>query len=550
MGRMHRNIVSISVAAAVAAGPVLSPAQPKGGTVSAGRYEDLVALFQEWREFQKPRFRDGVPDYTPAAMAEQKRRLPELQRRLLAIGHRHWPVSQQVDWHLVRAEMNGLDFEHRVLRPWSRHPGFYSVIVDEQSDTPSKEGRIFAGAIETWRLKLPLAAGDLESLRAKLRAVPGSLAQARSNLVEDARDLWLVGIRVHKEQSALLAAFAKQVAPHHPDLVPDVDRARKAEEELLAWLETGLPGKRGRSGVGVENYDWYLRNVHLSPYTWREEVTLHERELARALAHLGLEKAGHAGQSPLVPMETPEEWQRRMQEAVTFYMKFLAERGVVTVKDYMEPALRARVSGFSPAAERDFFTQVDAREPLLLRLHGYHWFDLARMEKEPHASPLRRGPLLYNIWDGRAEGLATAMEEMMASAGLFDVKSRSREMVYVMVAQRAARGLASLKLHGGELGIEQAVRFAHEHTPYGWLKVDGGLVWGEQRLYMEQPGYGTCYLSGKAQIERLLADRTRQQGEAFSLKRFMDDLNGSGMIPVSLIRWELTGLSDEVERLQ
>ena len=207
----------------------------------------------------------------------------------------------------------------------------------------------------------------------------------------------------------------------------------------------------------------------------------------------------------------------------------------------MDPALRARVSGFVAPADRDFFSQVDAREPLLLRAHGYHWFDLARMEKEPHASEVRRGPLLYNIWDSRAEGLATAMEEMMARAGLFAGRPRGHELMYVMIAQRAARGLASLRVHGGSADLGQAIRFAHENTPYGWLKVDGDLVWGEQRLYLSQPGYGTCYLSGKAQIESLLAARRWRERDGFSLKRFMDDLNASGMIPVSLIRWEMTG---------
>ena len=45
--------------------------------------------------------------------------------------------------------MNGLDFDHRVLRPWARDPGFYAVLVPEQSDTPAKEGSAFAGTIET-----------------------------------------------------------------------------------------------------------------------------------------------------------------------------------------------------------------------------------------------------------------------------------------------------------------------------------------------------------------------------------------------------------------
>jgi uncharacterized protein (DUF885 family) len=133
------------------------------------------------------------------------------------------------------------------------------------------------------------------------------------------------------------------------------------------------------------------------------------------------------------------------------------------------------------------------------------------------------------------------MEEMLARAGLFEGRPRGHELMYVMVAQRAARGLASLRVHGGDADLGQAIRFAHENTPYGWLKVDGDLVWGEQRLYLSQPGYGTCYLSGKAQIESLLAARQWRERERFSLTRFMDDLNASGMIPISLIRWEMTG---------
>jgi hypothetical protein len=379
------------------------------------------------------------------------------------------------------------------------------------------------------------------AFRARLRAVPAVLAQARANLVEDTRDLWLAGIRAQKDQGAALADLANRIGPHHPDLVPDVEKARAAVDGFRGWLEAGLPGKRGASGIGRENYDWYLKNVHLSPYTWQDEVTLHERELSRSVAHLGLETVAHAGQPPPAPMDSPEAWAKSMQDAVTAYMKFLGDRGFGSIKGYMDPALRARVSGYVAPADRDFFSQVDAREPLLLRAHGYHWFDLARMEQEPHPSAIRRGALLYNMWDSRAEGLATAMEEMTASAGLFDGRRRSQELMYVMIAQRAARGLASLKVHGGQMTLEEAIRFAHERTPNGWLKPDGDLVWGEQRLYLTQPGYGTCYLAGKAQIEAVLAERMRREGGGFSLKRFLDDLNASGMIPVSLIRWEMTG---------
>lgn len=529
-------LTAVAVLASLSLSAVLTPAGPAGG-----RYDDLVALFKEWREFQHPRVDNGVPDYTPGAMAAQKGRLPDFQRRLQAIDPRAWPVAQQIDWRLVRAEMNGLDFDHRVLRPWARNPAFYAVIVPEQSDTPSKEGPAFAGALELWRHAFPLPAAETAPFQQQLRAIPRILDQARTNLVEDARDLWLIGIRAHKEQATLLSGLATRLQPHHPELVPEVERARQAEDAFGAWLQSKLPEKKGRSGVGKENYDWYLKNVHLVPYTWQDEVTLHERELGRALAHLALEEHHDRSLPPLAPIATPEDWQRRLNDAVTQYLRFLREKQVVTVKDYMEPALRARIGAFAPPAERDFFAQVEAREPLLLRCHGNHWFDLARMEREPHESPIRRDPLLYNIWDKRAEGLATAMEEMMASAGLYEGRPRSRELVYVMVAQRAARGLAGLRMHANQFSIEEAIRFAHERTPYGWLKLDGDLVWGEQGLYLQQPGYGTSYLTGKAMIEALLGERARQLGEGFSLKRFMDELNAAGLIPVSMIRWEMTG---------
>ena len=70
---------------------------------------------------------------------------------------------------------------------------------------------------------------------------------------------------------------------------------------------------------------------------------------------------------------------------------------------------------------------------------------------------------------------------------------------------------------------------------------DGDLVWFEQHLYMQQPGYGTSYLTGKALVESLLAERASAQGDAFTMQGFLDEFFASGLIPVSLIRWELTG---------
>jgi len=43
------------------------------------------------------------------------------------------------------------------------------------------------------------------------------------------------------------------------------------------------------------------------------------------------------------------------------------------------------------------------------------------------------------------------------------------------------------------------------------------------------------------QIEELLAARRRQLGDGFTFRGFMDELEACGLIPMSLISWELAG---------
>jgi hypothetical protein len=74
-------------------------------------------------------------------------------------------------------------------------------------------------------------------------------------------------------------------------------------------------------------------------------------------------------------------------------------------------------------------------------------------------------PLLYNIFDSRNEGMATAVEEMFMQAGLYDDNPRVREIVYILIAQRAARGLGSLYAHANEMTMEEAGGIHSEYTP-------------------------------------------------------------------------------------
>jgi hypothetical protein len=443
--------------------------------------------------------------------------------------------------------MNGLDFDQRVLRPWANSPAFYITVFTSESDQPAREGPHADAAVEVWTYKFPLAEEDARRLGSELRVIPPLLQQARTNLVGTGKDLWTFGTQAVRQQSIDLAELAKKVAPG--SLAADVQRAREATDSFAAWLAEQAQSRTGSSGIGITNYDWYLKNVQLAPYTWSEEVTIMERELARAHALLALEEQRNAALPVQVPIASAEAHARRFDAAVTEYMAFLRDRDILTVHPDMDPALRARVGSFDPGP-REFFTEVDYRDPEVMRTHGYHWFDKARLVHRPPASPIRREALLYNIFNTRTEGHATGWEELMMQAGMLDARPRSRELVYILLAERAARALGDLRMHANEWTLEQAATFASENTPRGWLSLKGALVRDEQFLYLQQPAYGTSYVIGKIEFEKLLAERKQAQGDAFRMSRFMEDFEAAGLIPAALIRWEGAGrMPDDVRRM-
>ena len=508
-------------------------------------WNDLVDLFGEWREFERPEFINGVPDYTASAMARQQQELEGWKERLWAFDIENWPVEQQIDWHLIRAEMNGLDFDHKVRRPWARDPAFYANMYLSESDVPAHEGPVAHGWIDTWMYEYPLSGDDAAELARRFGAIPALLEQARKNLAgSNARDLWEAGIRSFRGQAADLRAYSEQVAGTSGALDRSLANAAQASDEFSDWVASELPGKTGRSGVGSEAYTWYMHNVHLSPFSWEEQVTLMKRELARSHASLRMEENRNRDLPELERIQGPAEYDRRLNESVDLYMAFLEREEIETIEDWTDAALRAVNGSFTPAEPgeiRNFFEEVIYRDPDAFRPHMHHWIELARMREAPHQSPIRATPSLSNIYDHRSEGLATGVEEMFMHLGLLDENSpRARELVWIMLAQRAARATSGLMLHGHEFVMEEAVDFAGKWTPRGWLP-DGDLVRGEQHLYLRQPGYGTSYVAGKIQIEQLLAEEALQNGDDFTIRRFFDDFYSAGVIPTVLVHWEMTG---------
>jgi uncharacterized protein (DUF885 family) len=151
-------------------------------------------------------------------------------------------------------------------------------------------------------------------------------------------------------------------------------------------------------------------------------------------------------------------------------------------------------------------------------------------------------PSLYSVYANRSEGFATAYEELVMQAGLYDDIPRGRELVYIMLANRAARGLASLYVQANEMNLEQAGQFHAQWTPRGWSDPASRLVGFEQLLYARQPGYGPSYVTGKLQLDHLLAEVSHADdvaGRPFDLRDTMQRVMDAGIIPVVLIEAEV-----------
>ncbi len=521
---------------------------------SDNKVKSLISIFKEWREFELPPLKDGAPDYTKETFIKRFSEFKKLQTRLMAIDTTAWQVSQKVDWSIIWAEMNGFDFNYRILQPWARDPAFYKTIWTERSDVPAHEGPTHHKTTELWTYNFPLIATEKSRLREDLSVIKPLNEQAKQNLTGNARDLWITGIRDLRFQVDDLKQILEFPGVNDDqDLVSVIKAAINSTTDLIDWLEKEGKNKTGPSGIGKENYSWFLKNVLLVPLTWEDEVMILKNELARAWSTLKLEEHRNRKLPMLKDVDSPVAYDSLAISASKSLMTFLEKEEILTLKDYYEPALQNHLGKFVPKDKRNFFWITAHYDPRPLYSHFYHWFELALMDNEPHKNVIRRNPLLYNVFVSHNEGLATGVEEMFMHAGLYDDNPRVREIVYILIAQRAARGLGSLYAHANIMTMEQAGNIHSEYTPRGWMKTEKELLIFEQHLYLRQPGYGTSYITGKYLLQDAIKDFSKMKemkNEPFSIRDFLDKLNDLGNIPMVLGHWEMTGSDRHLKEIR
>ncbi len=133
------------------------------------------------------------------------------------------------------------------------------------------------------------------------------------------------------------------------------------------------------------------------------------------------------------------------------------------------------------------------------------------------------------------EGWGMYCEQMMIEEGFEDSPER-RVIVATDAIWRAARIILDIRLHRGEISVEDGVEFLIEHTGF-----ERPVAKAEVHRYTTVPGYNLSYLLGKVMLLRLRADEQERLGTAYSLKRYHDALLYSGSLPVSFHRRLLAG---------
>jgi hypothetical protein len=516
---------------------LLVPLSSPGAETDRG-WTDLVEIDTELEALARPVSIDAVPQLGAEAIEDRAAALADLRERHEAIDPTAWSVAGKIDYLLVWARANGLEFEHRVTRPWQRDPIFY---LDQIRRRPYVE----------------LPSAELED---SLAAVPKILEQACNNLTEangELADLALFhldsfdgvgqGQPYRDEPPAGTIGWYEDLCARaerqQPQVVDICREALQAVEGYRDWLRTHRSAMPASAGIGTENLDWYFRRVRLLPYGVDEIVLLGQREFHRYRTAYEIVRNRNRNLPELELTDSAEQHEARTRQAEADIRKTIAEQSLLTLPEDT-PTQFDTDTFWSPRArtDRHFWEEIQFRNALNNHIHASipgHRLDgfLARRVE----NPIRRR---YGD-SSRAEGWATYLEEMFLLAGLTREVPRADELFYAALMKRASRIYAETMMHSGEFTLEQANRYMIEFVPY--MEEDLGRY--DLEGYLRRPGLGSGYILGKIQLERLLSERSLQLGESFELGVFHDDLLARGMIPLTLVRWEMTGADEEVRPL-
>ncbi len=409
----------------------------------------------------------------------------------------------------------------------------------------------------------------LEAITGRLEAMPAYLDASRTRATVPQVRLWQ-GIEI--EAAGHLPAFIDEIvaagrtalgAAELRRLERAAVEARAAVGAYAAWLAGTLAGGADDWALGRERFDELISLRALDGLDADAILAIGEEQLAeqkaarRAAAREMDPGADEATVIDRVKSDHPATFDEALEayrDAMHRARAHLIERDIVTVPDderirvmptptylralvpfaaYFEPArfetdpaglyIVTPSVGDGAGAMREHNRSSISNTSVHEAYPGHH-LQLAVGVRHPSLTRLQVDAPEF------VEGWGMYSEQMMREEG-FDDAPNFRVAVATDAIWRACRIIVDVRMHRGEMGVDEATDFLIEHTSF-----ERANARAEVLRYTYTPTYQLSYLLGKVLLLRLRGDERRRLGERFSLRDFHDGLLRNGSIPISFHR--------------
>jgi len=502
------------------------------------------------------RLGDGGRDTILADIAADREHLAAIEALDDAALSSPVRFERDLEVHNVRRSI----FEADELRIWERR----SLALDTIGD-----GLFLLFA----RDHAPLAE-RLDAITSRLEGVPTHLEEARHRSSVPQVRLWQ---RIEIESAGQLPAFFDELVAAGRGVLGQAEQRRLERaastaavsvELFTTWLEGTIADGIDASGVGRELHD---RMVELRAFDGLdadaildlgEQKLAEEIEARRAAAReidpdadvndvVARVKSDHAASFDAAL----EQYRDAMRRARAYLIeKDLAsvpgdERiDVIETPEYLRNVIPF-AAYFSPAAfDRDskgiyIVTPSVHGDPNAMREHNRASISNTSIHEAYPGHHLqldaaRRHPSLTRLLADApefVEGWGMYSELMMREHG-FDDGPEYRVMLHTDAIWRACRIILDVRLHRGEIGVDEAVDFMVEQTRFERDNARSEVEW-----YTYRPTYPLSYLVGRTLLLELRASEERRLGADFSIRAFHDTLLRNGSLPISFHRRLLAG---------
>ena len=532
--------------------------------MGAAALHKLASDYYNWRNENEPvgssnrglhTWDDRLADFSPTKLAERAQHVRSLLDRVRAMKTDTWPKDEQIDAILFRAQLEGVDFQNRVLKFERTNPLIYVgectdaifSLLKKEYDTPRKRAL---------------------SATARLKAMPTMLKQGLTNLQNPAKLYAKLAIASARSIDPLytqsLMALDVDLAPNEDEeLVKARDAALAAVHSYADELEKRMPKMVEFAPMGEANYNYYLKHVLLLPLDAREVETIGRVEMGRyrALEAL-LPDPKLADPDPSRAANIPPDqasFLKAYESRETEMINFLKEHKLVTIPDYLGRfEIRQLPEAFKPTSpggfmnppgvydkdptgfffiptydphSKNFYIRAAIEDPRPILGHEGIPGHFMQLSIANHLSDEIRRQHEDGVF---VEGWALYGEEMLMRTGLYPNNSPAQGQILRLSRYRGARIGVDVNLHTGKWSFEQAVKYFMDA---GGL--DREAAEGEAAGAASSPHQKISYIIGKWQIMNLLGRYKDRQGDNFRLGQFHDDLIKNGSLPLSVIEWIL-----------